>query len=52
MTPGFNETAQSNACSPTPYATTRPLFVIDYSFSNPWLVNFNVRLFSVTVRTT
>ena len=23
-----------------------------YSFSNPWLVNFNVRLFSVTVRTT
>ncbi|MHB1723560.1 MAG: hypothetical protein ACYCT3_11860 [Acidiferrobacter sp.] len=23
-----------------------------YSFSNPWLVNVNVRLFSVTVRTT
>ena len=23
-----------------------------YSFSNPWLVNFSVRLFSVTVRTT
>ena len=22
-----------------------------YSVSNPWLVNFNVRLFSVTVRT-
>ena len=22
-----------------------------YSLSNPWLVNFNVRLFSVTVRT-
>src|SRR5262245_8670798 len=24
----------------------------DYSSSNPWLVNFRVRLFSVTVRTT
>ncbi len=24
---------------------------LPYSFSNPWLVNFNVRLFSVTVRT-
>ena len=24
----------------------------DYSFSKPWLVNFSVRLFSVTVRTT
>ena len=23
-----------------------------YSFSKPWLVNFSVRLFSVTVRTT
>ena len=23
-----------------------------YSFSNPWFVNFKVRLFSVTVRTT
>lgn len=27
-------------------------FRINYSFSNPWLVNFKVRLFSVTVRTT
>ena len=25
---------------------------VRYSFSNPWLVNFSVRLFSVTVRTT
>jgi len=25
---------------------------LNYSFSNSWLVNFNVRLFSVTVRTT
>ncbi len=27
------------------------LGLLDYSLSNPWLVNFNVRLFSVTVRT-
>lgn len=28
------------------------LFTRRYSFSKPWLVNFSVRLFSVTVRTT
>ena len=27
-------------------------FDLPYSFSNPWLVNLSVRLFSVTVRTT
>ena len=26
-------------------------FLANYSFSKPWLVNFRVRLFSVTVRT-
>jgi hypothetical protein len=25
--------------------------LLGYSLSNPWLVNFNIRLFSVTVRT-
>lgn len=30
---------------------TFALGLLDYSLSNPWLVNFSVRLFSVTVRT-
>ena len=33
-------------------ATTSLVGTAGYSFSKPWLVNFRVRLFSVTVRTT
>jgi len=36
-------------CCATSRALEAPTY---YSFSNPWLVNFSVRLFSVTVRTT
>ena len=33
-------------------STFRGASLRTYSFSKPWLVNFSVRLFSVTVRTT
>src|SRR5437016_5259743 len=36
----------------SPHTDNRVVRTRCYSFSNPWLVNLSVRLFSVTVRTT
>lgn len=50
--PDFFSQVKALTCEPRVERDSRRKAFGSYSFSNPWLVNFRVRPFSVTVRTT